>query len=103
MFVARIALKIQDPQRDAFRRYAAAEGLAPRTLAGCVEYSFCENVSDPTRVLLYEEWASRDAFESYKASPMFAAVGARLQPMLAAAPKSAYYESENIFDTCAVQ
>jgi quinol monooxygenase YgiN len=104
MFIARIVLTIQDPQRDAFRQYAAGEGLGPRALAGCVDYSFCEDVAEPKRVLLYEEWATREAFESYKASPSFAAASARLQPMLAEPPRSAYYDSEDLFGgACAVR
>jgi quinol monooxygenase YgiN len=103
MFIARIALKIKDQQRDAFRRFAAADGRAARALEGCVDYCFCEDVADPARVLLYEEWVTRDAFESYKASPVFEAAAARLQPMLAEVPKSAYYESDDLFRACAVR
>ena len=47
---------------------------------------------------------TRDAFESYKGSAMFSTVGARLQAMLAESPKSAYYESDNVFGgACAAQ
>jgi quinol monooxygenase YgiN len=103
MFIARIELRITAGQRDDFRKYAASEGLAARELTGCVDFAFCEYIGDPDRVLLYEEWSTREAFDAYKGSAMFAASGARLMPMLAEAPKSAYYESENIFDRCAVR
>jgi quinol monooxygenase YgiN len=102
MFIARVTLTIQDRQRDEFRRFASAEALEARALAGCVEYAFCEDVADPSRVLLYEEWSSRDAFEAYKKSALFEASGARLMPMLAGAPKSSYYESDDLFGACAV-
>lgn len=97
MFIARIVLEIQEPHREAFRRFANGEALAARALDGCVEYAFAEDVADPTRVFLYEEWSSKAAFEAYKQSPVFAASGANLRPLLAAPPKSAYYESENVF------
>jgi quinol monooxygenase YgiN len=103
MFIARINLKLRAGQRAAFRDYAGAEGLQARTLAGCVDYSFFEDVGDPTRVLLYEEWASRKQFEAYKASPVFEAAGARLRPLLEEPPKSAYYESEDVYASCALR
>jgi quinol monooxygenase YgiN len=103
MFIARIALVIKDEQRDTFRSFAAVDGRAARALEGCVDYCFCEDVADPGRVLLYEEWATREAFEAYKASPVFDAGATRLRPMLASAPVSAYYESDDLFDACAVR
>lgn len=72
-------------------------------MEGCVAYAFLEDVGDANSVMLYEEWASRDAFDAYKASPAFVAAGAKLRPMLAEPPKSAYYESEDLFTSCAVR
>jgi quinol monooxygenase YgiN len=103
MFVVRVSLKIQSSHGEAFRAYAASEGLEPRKLPGCVEYSFCEDLAEPLRVLLYEEWASRPEFEAYKASSFFAATGTRLRGMLAEPPRSAYYESDDVFAACALR
>jgi quinol monooxygenase YgiN len=103
MFVVRIDLKIRTEQRAAFRAYAGADGLRPRSFAGCVDYTFCEDLSEPTRVLLYEEWTTRDLFEVYKASDFFHATGARLREMLQEPPRSAYYESDDIFDSCVAE
>lgn len=97
MFIARVELEIKAGEREAFRAYASSEARKVRDLPGCVRYRFTEDVSEPSRVLLYEEWASRAEFEAYKGSPLFAAAGAKLGPMLAAPPASAYYESEDVF------
>ncbi len=102
MFIARIELRIEPAARDAFRRYAAAEAVTARQLAGCVQYAFLEDVGDPLRVLLYEEWSTRATFDAYRGSSLFAAAGATLRPMLTEPPKSAYYESDDLFAACAV-
>ena len=103
MFVARIDLRIRPESRHAFHEYARSGVEDARALDGCVDYSFCEDVNDPTRIILYEEWRSRADFEAYKSSALFEATGARLRPMLAKAPSSAYYESDDLFATCAVR
>ncbi|MEO8876857.1 MAG: putative quinol monooxygenase [Polyangiaceae bacterium] len=100
MFVVRVQLKIRENQRERLRAYVTSETAAARSLPGCEEYAFCEDISDPLRVLLYEEWATRSEFEAYKASAIFAASGAALGPMLAEPPRSAYYESEDVFASC---
>lgn len=97
MFIARVELEIKPSEQDAFRAYASSDALEVRDLPGCVRYRFTEDVSEPSHVLLYEEWSSRAAFEAYKASPLFAAAGAKLRPMLSAPPTSAYYESDDVF------
>jgi quinol monooxygenase YgiN len=103
MFIARVTLQIRPSHRGSFRAYAAEECKQARALPGCVEYAFCEDVADPARVLLYEEWASREQFEVYRASPLFAQAGAHLGPMLESPPRSAYYESEDVFTACAMR
>jgi len=102
MFIARIELAIKPSERSAFRAYVAEEAPLVRALAGCVRYRFSEDVTEPSHVLLYEEWASRAEFEAYKSSPLFTGAGATLGPMLAAPPSSAYYESDDVFTSCAV-
>ncbi len=103
MFIARIALRLRAAQKDAFQAFVCGEGLEARKRPGCVDYSFLEDVTDPARVVLYEEWTNRQAFDAYKASPLFEAIGARLGPMLEAPPKSAYYESDDVFGSCALR
>lgn len=101
MFIARIALEVDD--LEAFRRHAALEVVAVRALPGCVTYRFCQDVTTPSEVLLYEEWSSASSFEAYKSSPLFEEISAGLMPLLTAPPKSAYYESDDLFEarTCA--
>ena len=97
MFVIRIQLTLQAATRDAFRQWVVDAGLAARALTGCVEYTFGEDVADPLRVILYEEWTTQADFEAYKQSAVFAATSERLRPMLAQPPKSAYFRAENVF------
>lgn len=102
MFIVRIDLDVRPEHRDALRAVAAEDGPTARGLPGCVDYTFCEDVLRPERVLLYEEWRSRAEFEAYRASLVFTQMGARLRPLLNAPPKSAYYESDDVFAQCAV-
>jgi quinol monooxygenase YgiN len=103
MFIARVTLRIRASDRLGFRAYAVEESRRARDLPGCVEYAFFEDVSDAARVLLYEEWANRESFEAYRDSSLFKEAGAHLRPMLEEPPKSAYYESEDVFAACAVR
>src|SRR5262249_17778783 len=103
MFVVRIEMKLRPEQRNAFQDYVRIDGLEARKLPGCVDYSFCEDVGNPLRVLLYEEWSTREQFDAYRASTVFSASGPRLRSMSAEPPKSAYYEADNVFEACAVR
>jgi quinol monooxygenase YgiN len=103
MFIARVTLRIRPSEQAGFSAYALEESRQARDLPGCVEYAFYADVGDPARVLLYEEWANREQFEAYRQSSLFKAAGAHLVPMLAEPPRSAYYESEDLFAACAVR
>lgn len=52
--------------------------------------------SDPDRVLLYEEWSTRDAAEAYMHSEYFRASADVLFPLMTGTPDSAYYEAERV-------
>lgn len=102
MFVVRIEMKLRPEARDRFHDFVTADGLQARSLPGCMDYSFCEEVGNPSRVLLYEEWTTRAEFEAYRASSVFSSTGASLRPLLAEPPKSAYYDSDDVFSACAI-
>ncbi|MCA9607335.1 MAG: antibiotic biosynthesis monooxygenase [Myxococcales bacterium] len=93
MIVIRVLLEVKLDQLDAFRAHAADEGRRARALAGCEQYAFFEETGQPGRFLLYEEWASPEAFSAYKSSPELEANGKVIFPMLAVKPNSAYWDA----------
>jgi hypothetical protein len=45
----------------------------------------------------------RERGADYRDSPVFKEAGAQLRPMLEEPPRSAYYESDDVFAACAVR
>ena len=45
---------------------------ATRAEAGCHDYVFCQEISDPTRMRVVELWESMDALELHFATPHMA-------------------------------
>lgn len=91
MMVIRVVLTIQPAQRSAFLAYLAEESPQVRAMDGCSWYELFQDPNDDNRFLLYEEWASADAFEAYKSTESFSQAFAVLGPMMAGPPSSAYY------------
>jgi quinol monooxygenase YgiN len=58
--------------RDALRTMEEATRAEP----GCIAYAFSLDVSDPTRLRVFERWESREALEAHFATPHMAAFGA---------------------------
>ena len=52
---------IKPGQRDAFLKKAAA--IRPQILAenGCVQYEYCPSAADENKIILVEQWDSRQA------------------------------------------
>ena len=53
---------------------------------GCLRYDLCQDVSDPARFAMLEEWESDEALEAHLAQPWLRAAIARLGPLLAGRP-----------------
>lgn len=97
MFVVRVALRVKPEVIASFQLHAEQESReVPQRFEGCQRYAFHARVADAEAFLLYEEWSSRESFEAYRTSDYFNSVGARLRPMLSAAPDSAYYSAERV-------
>lgn len=96
MIVVRVAFQVEEGSLSSFREHAKQEGVAARAQPGCAEYSFFEDVAQPGRVLLYEEWESQAAFDAYKASSAFADNAKVLFPLIVGKPSSAYYQAERV-------
>lgn len=95
MFTVRVAARVRREGRDAFvAQLKKEEREVPGQFPGCQRFSVYSDPSEPTNVLLYEEWQSRDAFDAYRTSDYFDASGSILFPLIDGAPDSAYYESE---------
>ncbi|MEM9073836.1 MAG: putative quinol monooxygenase [Myxococcota bacterium] len=93
MMVIRVVVDVKPDQADAFVAYLNDEATRVRTLEGCERYELFRDPSGAARFLLYEEWASEDAFEAYKASPEFTQSFAVLGPMMAGPPDSSYFQA----------
>jgi quinol monooxygenase YgiN len=66
---------------------AASQAVAlTRAEAGCEAYDLCRDADAPDRFIAYESWRNLDSLREHLGSPHFAAVGAELGGLLAAAP-----------------
>jgi quinol monooxygenase YgiN len=97
MFTVRVAVRVRPEARDQFLgQLKKEEQEVPERFAGCERFAVYSDPSDPDNVLLYEEWADRDAANAYLTSDYFRAGGAILFPLMDGAPDSAYYEAERV-------
>lgn len=61
-------------------RHSAATNAEP----GCVDFVALRSTEDPDSFVLYERYASREAFEAHQASPHFEGIAvAQIRPLLA--------------------
>lgn len=97
MVVIRIQIESKTDQSEALARIVNEESNNVRKFPGCVFYALFRSTEHPEQFLLYEEWQDRSSFEAYKTSDAFKALGTALGPLLAGAPKSAYYEGDDFF------
>jgi len=66
---------------------AASQAVAlTRAEPGCAAYDLCRDAAAPDRFVAYESWRDLDSLREHLAAPHFAAVGAALGGLLAAAP-----------------
>ncbi len=67
---------------------AARETLVAPTVSepGCIQYDLCQDLSDPTRFVMVEEWETAEALEVHLAQESLQQAVGALTPMAAAAP-----------------
>jgi quinol monooxygenase YgiN len=53
---------------------------------GCLRYDLCQDLSEPTRFAMIEEWESEAALEAHLAQPWLNKAIEQLGPMLAGRP-----------------
>jgi len=91
MMVIRVVVDVRPEHTEAFVAHLREEALQVRELDGCERYELFRDSEREHRFLLYEEWASREAFDAYRESDLLRESFAVLGPMMAGAPDSAYY------------
>lgn len=91
MMVIRVVVDVKADSVDAFIAHLNVEAPKVRELAGCLRYQLFRDPSEPTRFLLYEEWATEAAFEAYRSSELLSQSFAVLGPMMAGPPDSQYF------------
>jgi quinol monooxygenase YgiN len=57
-----------------------------RVEPGCLAYDLCRDADAPDRFVAYESWRDLDSLREHLAAPHFAAAGAAIGGLLAAAP-----------------
>src|SRR5262245_6310036 len=97
MFTVRVAVRVRPEDRDHFvTQLKKEEREVPALFAGCERFTLYSDPADPDSLLLYEEWASREAAHAYLTSDYFASGGEILFPLIEGSPDSAYYESTRV-------
>lgn len=91
MMVIRVVVDVKPESVDAFIAHLDDEAPKVRELDGCLRYQLFRDPAEPTRFLLYEEWASEAAFEAYRSSELLSNSFAVLGPMMAGPPDSQYF------------
>ena len=60
--------QVDPDQREQFISARAAMMRASRGEPGCLEYTFCADPIDPSRVVLYERWTSQADLDAHLAA-----------------------------------
>jgi quinol monooxygenase YgiN len=78
MIIVSGTLRIDPADRDTAMKLATEMAEASRAEEGCGAYGFWEDVAEPGRFRIFEEWASAQALEEHFATPHMAAFMAGL-------------------------
>lgn len=93
MIVIHVQVQVKADQAAEFAAIARRDMLTGTAFAGCHTYQWSENLATPHAYILYEEWETREAFDTFKQSDYFKNMGAVLMPLLDGAPGSQYYDA----------
>ena len=93
----RVAVRTTPEHRERFlAQLAREEQDVPARFDGCERFKVYAHATDENELLLYEEWATGEAFDAYRSSEYFASAAEVLKPLLQVPPDSAYYDSVRI-------
>jgi quinol monooxygenase YgiN len=71
--VISVSLRIDPAKRDEAVAAAIDVMRATRAEPGCIAYTFSTDLEDPSRIHVFERWASQEALESHFRAPHMAA------------------------------
>lgn len=69
-----------------------------RAMQGCMTYQAFLSRQTDGQIMLVQEWATTESFQQYLASDSFKASGAKLAPLMTAAPVSKRFHADPIAD-----
>ena len=81
-FVIVAAFRAKQDKVDALRETLLALVAPTRAEQGCMQYDLHQDLIDPTEMLFYEIWESREAWDAHMASPHLTALPAKLDGLL---------------------
>lgn len=96
MLIALVDFHVAPENRQTALQALMAEAPGVRAIPGCKTFRPHLDPTDDTQVSVVHEWEDAAGFETYLASPGFAAAGAILRPMMTAPPSSRRYRAELI-------
>jgi quinol monooxygenase YgiN len=97
MFCVRVAVRVKPQGRDRFlAQLKKAEREVPERFSGCARFAVYTDPTDPDSVLLYEEWTTKEAADTYLQSDYFREAGALLFGLMDGAPDSACYVADRV-------
>lgn len=70
------------------------EAAKVRSMDGCENYAIYEASENENAIVIVQKWRSMELFDAYRQSPIFAALGHGLKPMMAAPPVTTIAEIE---------
>jgi len=73
MLVVTGVIEVSEDSLTAAKALAGPMGTASRAEAGCHAYAFYQDLEDPGRIRIYEEWEDQAALDAHFATPHMAA------------------------------
>lgn len=75
MLVVTGIIEIDEGSVAAAKELAGPMGTASRAEPGCHAYAFYQDLEDPTRIRIYEEWETQADLDAHFATPHMAVFG----------------------------
>lgn len=95
MHIIRVQVNVKPEKKEAFIAHLNQEAVTVKQeFKGCEKFGLFVDTTDNNGFLLYEEWQSQELFNAYRESGLFKQNGAKLFPMMAGKPDSAYFAAE---------
>ena len=94
MIIAIVDFMVAETDQARALEILAQDGSDATALDGNISFRSFTNAGDASHVGLMHEWDTPEAFETYLASDDFAAIGAKLRPLMTAAPTSRRYVAD---------